>query len=38
MSDEKKPSDFPRQIDSGMLLVTPENVDAYAKEIGAVKS
>ena len=38
MSGEKKPSDFPKQIDSGMLLVTPENVDAYAKEIGVQKS
>jgi ribose transport system substrate-binding protein len=38
MSGEKKPSDFPKQIDSGMLLVTPDNVDEYAKEIGVQKT
>jgi ribose transport system substrate-binding protein len=37
MKGEKKPSDFPKVIDSGMLLVTPENVDDYAKEIGVAK-
>lgn len=37
MRGEKKPSDFPKTIDSGMLLVTAENVDDYAKEIGVEK-
>lgn len=37
MKGEKQASDFPKEIDSGMVLVTPENVDAYAKEIGAEK-
>ena len=37
MNGEKKPSDFPKVVDSGMLMVTPENVDAYAKEIGVQK-
>ncbi|WP_160012265.1 sugar ABC transporter substrate-binding protein [Rhizobium sp. 18055] len=34
----KKPEDFPKVIDSGMLLVTAENVDQYATEIGLKKS
>jgi ribose transport system substrate-binding protein len=38
ISGEKKPTDFPKVIDSGMMLVTPENVDAYAKEIGVAKA
>lgn len=33
----KKPEDFPKVVDSGMLLVTSENVDAYAAEIGVEK-
>ena len=37
ISGAKKPSDFPKVIDSGMLLVTPENVDDYAKQIGVAK-
>jgi ABC-type sugar transport system substrate-binding protein len=37
MKGEKKPADFPKVIDSGMILVTPENVDDYAKEIGVTK-
>ena len=38
MRGEKTPADIPRRIDSGMMLVTPENVDAYAKEIGVEKA
>jgi ribose transport system substrate-binding protein len=37
IKSEKKPADFPKVIDSGMMLVTPDNVDAYAKEIGVAK-
>ena len=37
MNGEKQPSDFPKVIDSGMLMVTPENVDGYAAEIGVKK-
>lgn len=38
MSGEKQPSDFPPLIDSNMLLVTADNVDEYAAEIGLQKS
>jgi ABC-type sugar transport system substrate-binding protein len=37
MSGEKQSSDFPALIDSGMLLVTPDNVDDYAARIGLQK-
>jgi ribose transport system substrate-binding protein len=38
MSGEKQPSDFPPLIDSNMLLITADNVDEYAAEIGLQKS
>jgi ribose transport system substrate-binding protein len=34
MSGQKKPSDFPKRIDSGMTLVTPDNVAQYAASMG----
>lgn len=34
MSGEKKPADVPKRIDSGMILVTPDNVDQYAQVVG----
>ena len=37
MSGEKKPADVPKRIDSGMILVTPDNVDQYAQIIGLKK-
>ncbi len=38
MSGQKKPADVPKRIDSGMILVTAENVDQYAQIIGLSKS
>ena len=38
MSGQKKPGDFPKRIDSGMVLVTPANVDEYAQTLGVKKA
>ncbi len=38
MKGEKKPADIPKHIDSGMVLVTPENVDQYAQTLGVKKA
>jgi len=38
MSGQKKPSDFPKRIDSGMTLVTPENVAQYAASMNLKKA
>jgi ABC-type sugar transport system substrate-binding protein len=34
----EKPADIPKHIDSGMILVTPENVDQYAQTLGVKKA
>ena len=38
MRGEKKPAAIPKHIDSGMILVTPQNVDQYAELIGVKKT
>jgi len=35
MKGEKKPSDFPKFIDSGATVITKDNVDEVVKKVGA---